>query len=76
MACSAAGRSVHSAHDIGSATQLLCFDEFQVTDVADFENPGNNFYQVNVMMSCSADERHGLIYAFEPMTSSTPCAGA
>ena len=43
----------------------------QVTDVADFLNSGNGFYQVNVMMSCSANQRHGLIYAFEPMTDST-----
>ncbi len=42
----------------------------QVTDVADFLNGGNGFYQVNVMMSCSANQRHGLIYAFEPMTAS------
>ena len=43
----------------------------QVTDVADFLNGGNGFYQVNVMMSCSDNQRHGLIYAFEPMTDST-----
>ena len=41
----------------------------QVYDVDAFQNPGNGLYQVNVMVSCSADDRHGLIYAFEPMTA-------
>lgn len=42
----------------------------EVYDVALFENTGNGFWQVNVMVSCSPDNAYGLIYAFEPMTSS------
>ena len=41
-----------------------------VYEVALFENTGNDFWQVNVMVSCSPDNAYGLIYAFEPMTSS------
>jgi hypothetical protein len=32
-------------------------------------NPGNGFYQDNVLLECSADPTGGLVYAFEPMSS-------
>jgi len=31
-------------------------------------NPGNGFYQGNVIIECSADPSGGLVYAFEPMS--------
>ena len=31
-------------------------------------NPGNGFYQGNVIIECSADPTGGLVYAFEPMS--------
>jgi hypothetical protein len=42
-----------------------------VYDVAEYFNPGNGFWQINVSVSMSDDNRYGLIYAFEPMTAST-----
>ena len=64
---------LHDGLDFTPTENLVPFQASapgEVHDVDAFLNTGNGFYQVNVMVSCSADDRHGLIYAFEPMTSS------
>jgi len=39
-----------------------------VSAVELYFNPGNGFYQGNVIIECSADSTGGLVYAFEPMS--------
>ncbi len=50
----------------GVAFHSVCDGTVDAVDL--FLNTGNGFYQVNVIINCTADPVGGLVYAFEPMS--------
>jgi hypothetical protein len=64
--------ALHDGYDFTPTEDLV---EFQascdgvVTDVALFPNSYTGNYQVNVMFDCDADNNHGVVYAFEPIST-------